>query len=291
VPLVLATGLTPLLYLPAYPALALCLLRRRWMSGAVMAGLIALHLTWVGEAMDRPVARPTGTPLRVFTANLFQSNPDSGWIGAEIAADRPDVVVVQELNQENARGLRTALRAYPHAVTQIRAGATGIGVYSRWPLTSARVTDLQGDPLVSVSVLVDGQPIRLLAVHMVAPRAGELRRWQRQFDDLERLVRRYGPGPLVVAGDFNATLDHRSLRRVLATAGLDDAARRAGRAWRPTWPRNRRIPPLLQLDHVLVSPDVGVRQVLEGRGAGSDHRPVVVDLFVPRADSTPGGRR
>jgi endonuclease/exonuclease/phosphatase family metal-dependent hydrolase len=34
----------------------------------------------------------------------------------------------------------------------------------------------------------------------------------------------------------------------------------------------------MRLDHVLVSPDIGVRSVTEGHGQGSDHRPIIAEL-------------
>ena len=72
------------------------------------------------------------------------------------------------------------------------------------------------------------------------------------------------PGVLrVLAGDFNATLDHAALRAVLRT-GWADAARRTGRGLAWTW-RPLRLPwPRLVLDHVLVDPRIGVAAVDAG---------------------------
>jgi endonuclease/exonuclease/phosphatase (EEP) superfamily protein YafD len=87
-------------------------------------------------------------------------------------------------------------------------------------------------------------------------------------------------GALVVAGDFNATRHHPSFRRLLSD-GMADAHEERGRGWAATWPRNRRpLPPLMRLDHVLVSPGVGVRSIREGLGQGSDHRPIIADLVL-----------
>ena len=40
----------------------------------------------------------------------------------------------------------------------------------------------------------------------------------------------------------------------------------------------------MRLDHVLVSPDIGVRSVKEGHGQGSDHRPIVAELVLGTED-------
>ena len=84
----------------------------------------------------------------------------------------------------------------------------------------------------------------------------------------------------MTAGDFNATRYHPSFRRLLSD-GMRDAHERRGRGWAATWPRNRRLlPPLMRLDHVLVSHGVEVRSIREGLGRGSDHRPIIADLVL-----------
>jgi endonuclease/exonuclease/phosphatase (EEP) superfamily protein YafD len=94
------------------------------------------------------------------------------------------------------------------------------------------------------------------------------------------------PGPQhgvlrVLAGDFNATLDHGALRRVLAL-GYRDAARTVGLGLRATWTPLRSPHPRLTLDHVLVDPQVGVASVTLVPVAGSDHRAVVAELVLPQ---------
>ncbi len=74
-----------------------------------------------------------------------------------------------------------------------------------------------------------------------------------------------------MAGDFNASQSHPEFRAMLD--GLTDAHRATGGGWVRTWPQGRRIPPFVQLDHVLgrgVTPvDAGVTAV-----RGTDHAAV-----------------
>ena len=81
------------------------------------------------------------------------------------------------------------------------------------------------------------------------------------------------PGPVVLAGDWNATWASRPFRRTVRCHGLRDAHASVGRPLVRTWPTHRRpLPPLLGLDRVVVSADVGVLAVDEHDGPGSDHR-------------------
>ena len=83
----------------------------------------------------------------------------------------------------------------------------------------------------------------------------------------------------MIAGDFNATLDHRALRGVL-DRGWQDAAAETGEGLRPTWPVGRRVLGLA-IDHVLASDELAVGPVSIHEVRGSDHRAVVARLALP----------
>ena len=88
----------------------------------------------------------------------------------------------------------------------------------------------------------------------------------------------------VLAGDFNATLDHAELRRLIGR-GYHDAAERAGVALRPTWPVGKGLlPTLITIDHVLADRRVRVVSARSVRIPGSDHRGVLAELLLPDAD-------
>jgi endonuclease/exonuclease/phosphatase family metal-dependent hydrolase len=230
-------------------------------------------------------ARPlTGTQslLRLFSANVHFANPDIGRIAEEIVATSPDLVALQEIDLDGAAGLRKsgALGRFPHAATVIRTGPAAIGLWSRFPLADVRVDDVYGMPFISATVVSGGRRLRVYTVHLIAPVDGDRVRWRAQLRWLDEELRRQS-GPLVISGDFNATRYHPSFRRLLADR-LGDAHERNGRGWAMTWPRDQwPLPPLMRIDHVLVSPDIGVRSVKEGLGQGSDHRPIIADLVLP----------
>jgi endonuclease/exonuclease/phosphatase (EEP) superfamily protein YafD len=111
------------------------------------------------------------------------------------------------------------------------------------------------------------------------------------WTDALRSLPAAGTGPLgVLAGDFNATLDHDELRRVLER-GWFDAADATGEGLTPTWPVGELLPPPVTIDHVLIDERAGVREyeVLDLRG--SDHRPVYAEVALGSADSRMGAVR
>src|SRR5690606_32375896 len=85
------------------------------------------------------------------------------------------------------------------------------------------------------------------------------------------------PGPpRVLAGDFNATLDHAELRRLLRT-GYRDAATQVGAGLIPTWPYHGLraiLTPKVTLDHIFADEGIGVRDFTAHTVPGTDHRAV-----------------
>jgi endonuclease/exonuclease/phosphatase (EEP) superfamily protein YafD len=87
-------------------------------------------------------------------------------------------------------------------------------------------------------------------------------------------------GPVrLLLGDFNATLDHSVLRRLLAT-GYRDAADVRGDGMGTTWPYDKLFP-RIALDHVLADRRVGVRAFAIHAVPRSDHRALYAELVLP----------
>lgn len=193
---------------------------------------------------------------------------------------------VQELTPRFARGLRQAGigSRLPEAVEEIKQGAAGGGVYSRFPL---RPIDLGSatffrQPRVALT-LPSGRRIRVVDIHPLTPGRTGIDVWEDSLGDLPVT----GDGvPWVLLGDFNATLDHSRLREVL-DRGYRDAGDVAGMGLAPTWPnRGHDLPfPLITIDHVLADErldfvDYGVEDL-----PGSDHRSIHAELVLPEPES------
>jgi endonuclease/exonuclease/phosphatase (EEP) superfamily protein YafD len=167
----------------------------------------------------------------------------------------------------------------PRRVLHPGARGSGTGLMARRPLR-ALVQPRPGssEQLQAVLSLPGGEELGLACVHPDPPLStAAVRRW--------RAVMRALPAPAadgrrtVLAGDFNATLDHRDLRRVLAR-GYTDAADATGDGLRPTFDAAAPLPPIT-IDHVLVPGALGVRRVTTHTVAGTDHRALIAELVLP----------
>ena len=97
----------------------------------------------------------------------------------------------------------------------------------------------------------------------------------------EELSRRVDP--LIIIGDFNTT-QHSRFYRQLTDAGMIDAHRQHGRGLTTTWPNgwSPGVPPI-RVDQAMISPDLACLDISEGIGAGSDHKPVILEVALQSA--------
>ncbi|GGO59320.1 hypothetical protein GCM10010910_02000 [Microbacterium nanhaiense] len=130
----------------------------------------------------------------------------------------------------------------------------------------------------AVAMPVDGTGPIVVAAHAVAPQPRYLDQWRH---DLAWLADQCVDGNVIMAGDFNATLDHMArLGQGDADMGYCyDAASRTGNGAAGTWPTS--VPELLgaPIDHVMATSNWSISgSAVVGNADGSDHRPLVVQL-------------
>jgi vancomycin resistance protein VanJ len=294
---------------PAYlvPALLLVAcawpLGRAWRVAALLAPLIVAT-----ELMGLAVGSPDmgGGRLRFMTYNIkgyLARKTSDGYakLAWEIASQDPDVIVMQDAQPIDSPDELPA---------PIVAALKGRQVYvkdqyvvaSRYPLSQCAPGNMSysgdADNFVHCTLTVNGRAIDLFTAHLVSPRdglnaargraAGGLAEWETNFQDrLAQAIQlaaavSQAKHPVIVAGDLNA--DERSpvVRRLLAT-GLRDAYSSAAIGYGYTLGHDLRPGfSFLRIDHVLVSPDIGVLDCRPGGREGSQHRPVLADLLLAR---------
>jgi endonuclease/exonuclease/phosphatase (EEP) superfamily protein YafD len=127
----------------------------------------------------------------------------------------------------------------------------------------------------------DGDGPTIMSVHLVAPIPGELGHWS---DDLDWLAAACTDESTIIAGDFNATLDHFAGLASADGATIGkcvDAANATDNGAVGTWPTA--LPALVgaPIDHIMATANWSVTgmRVLENYDKyGSDHRPVLAQL-------------
>jgi endonuclease/exonuclease/phosphatase (EEP) superfamily protein YafD len=292
-PLAQLVALRPYL-LVALPVLALVLLvLARRVRGAVLAaaGVVVVLLVAAGMVAPRTVATPVsagGRTLTVAAFNTYSGGADVAEVAALIRDEHPDLVSLVEAGAAFRSKLAPLVEPLGYhlvtavgepegdlgGVTAVVADHLGDVRSSTWVATPFPRVELEGGGLGDV---------RFVAFHTLAPRRGDVPQWRSDVSLVSQWCA--DPRPAIVAGDFNATLDHSVFRS--AMTGCGDAAAQRGQGLTPTWPTW--LPGWLgpQIDHVLATDPI-VAETFEVREiAGSDHRAVLARLRIPD-DVMPG---
>ena len=219
--------------------------------------------------------------LRLLTVNAQGGAADPAALLRTVRTHNVDVLAVQELTPQMVRRLAAAGlgQLLPFSHLDPRPGSLGTGLWARWPLTP--LPPVPGLFAAAPRARIDppgGRPVTLTAVHPLAPMRGHADRWQRELA-LIRQTMATADGPQVVAGDFNASRDHRPFRDLLAAGFLDCADSSQSRSWPGfTWPAGGRKLPVMRLDHVLVSRTATVRMTRAIRLPHTDHHGVLAAI-------------
>ena len=254
--------------------------------GVVVALVGMVAHTWWLVPMFTAEKAPAGERLTVMTSNLEFGQGEAATVVNTVAQRHVDVLVLEEVTPPSLDQLREAGldELLPHHQGQPATYARGTMVFSRFRLGDARTLPL-GNVGLDLTVRAP-QPFRLIAVHTWQP-VGWPNEWQGDMRELRTLVSAATKqGPTLVVGDFNATLDHAPLRRVLG-AGVSDAVEQSGSGWQPTWPSadvKKWLRPLIPIDHVLASKEYVATHTRTVEVAHTDHFAMVAELVRRKGD-------
>ena len=284
-PLVQLFAFTPYVAAWSVPLALAALLNRRWLPAAfalVAAGALGTAVLPRALADDPPAA--DGPQLTVMTANMLAGGADPATILRLVREHRVDVLALQEYTPGGEQALLNAGLAaeLPERRSDAEDGTTGSGLWSRHPLTGTGMRRNGGGFGQSYGIVAvpGGPPVRVESAHPLAPWAVHvLDDWRA---DLDAEPRATPDGPLsILLGDFNATLDHAPLRRLIG-GGYTDAADALGKGLIASWgPYDGDPIPPVTIDHVLVDERMRVDALSVHDQPGSDHRAIVATVTLP----------
>lgn len=278
----------------AFAAWLLCLvaLVAALRARSVVLTLLALALVAAGAVQYGPLVGSqrifddddlaAGVPLRVMVQNLEVGRANSHDVVRTVRTDGVDLLITVEATPEAAEALRTAglTSLLPHEAAATAPGAGGIAMWSRFPLGSPERIPGFILGVLRADMAGPAGPVTVVGVHPVAP----VFDGPRAVEEADRL-RSYlgglpGPAPVVVGGDFNATWNHVRFRE-LRGLGYTDSVSAGRNGWVPTWPADRRLPPVLGIDHILARGAVGVGKTSTVRVSRTDHLGVQATVRLP----------
>lgn len=252
-------------------------------AGVAVGAVAALGAAGLVPRVTRRAPRDATADLLVLSANVWYGRADAGALATLIARERPDLVSLPE----SGEGYREKLMPLLDGLGYRSWVSTEPGKPDGWSVTllvAERVGEVEvgsGAELRRQYLWARGGLLgdrTFYAVHPQAPMARwQARVWNRDLASIARWTAAL-PAP-IVAGDFNATVDHGPFRACLS--GVRDSAEGTGKGLTGTYHAGLPRWAGIRIDHVLIPREsVATRyEVLDL--PGSDHRAVLVGLTSP----------
>ncbi|MBO3751891.1 endonuclease/exonuclease/phosphatase family protein [Streptosporangiaceae bacterium NEAU-GS5] len=273
---------TPYATVAALIATGLAVLARNRIAAVVgLASTVALAAVVLPRAFGSAQPAASGPTLKILSINMRFGGADATTIVNLVRTLHPDILNTQELSPWGVQHLQEAglSELMPYDDLAPERSAAGSGIFARVPLTTLPDMGLiEGHHMPHVRfTMPGGRQVELVDVHTVAPLGPDASVWSAAM----RVLPEPEAGTIrILAGDYNATLDHAEFRRVLAK-GYVDVGDAAGIGLVPTWPAGRSIPPVITIDHVLVDPRVAVVSAGVHSVPRTDHRALFAELRLP----------
>jgi len=256
-------------------------MRRAWPFPVAMLAVLAVGAAPLAPRLVADPLPTGGDTLKVLSFNVYTGDADVDALADTIRTERPDVVALPEGGERYRQRLQPLIEDLGY-VSRASVGEHSQDVNGVIALVSPRFGDVDFRvgrisedspfPYVEVSGGLLGD-LTFVAFHSVAPTAGSVAQWRVDLDGAGDWCRT--GRPTVVAGDFNATLDHSVLREAMADCG--DAASQRGSALTATWPTSTPRWLGTEIDHVFSS--TGTAESFEVLDLpGSDHRAILTTL-------------
>ena len=243
---------------------------------AMPPGLLSLNLF-----SSLKVDHPASQTYKVMTYSKMGRNNDIDAVARVILSEKPDVLFVQEINeQETAKLILLLADIYDGAPLSYFADSHYGLILSRYKVTS----QLQkGDYSQAAEIEFPEKSVRVWNVHLQK----SIGNTDAQYQMTDQLAGQIAltESPRIVAGDFNATVVNYPYKKIRQQ--LENAFENAGSGFGFTFPSPARrfgiFTPFMRIDHVFYSHDFNVHKAYVVQNSGnSDHYPVVAFLSLKK---------
>lgn len=224
--------------------------------------------------------------LKILIANVYQENRQSKDYHNLIASCAPDVVLMVETNKWWQNEMDSIEDIYHYQLKAPLENTYGMLLYSKFPLTDAKVNYLVKSDIPSMEATValrSGQKVKLFCLHPEPPVPQENPRSTERDKEILIVAAKTKDIdlPVVVMGDLNDVAWSYTTELFGKVSGLLDPRRGRGffnsfnaKYWLLRFP----------LDHIFCSTDFALSSIKRLQNCGSDHFPMSVDLkYMPAA--------
>lgn len=287
----------PVLGIVSVVVLLFALIWRRKLLTVVSLACVVIQVMWhigffmptvrISDSARQTVAAAAKTDdnvARLMTLNTKEGNASASDIVRTVRTEHVEVLALQEISDELLGELRAAglYDVLPYSIVSAPSANDNGGLNGVWtmaPMSNASqsLLPVETSQMPAGTISIGGKLVRFVAAHPNSPTRGLQSLWSEglgAIGDLKNYQWTY-----VVMGDFNSTWDHPRFRALLGDRFVD-AGEQAGQGFHFTYPSGSRIPPLIEIDHIIHDKGVTVADLATVEISGSDHRALLATLEV-----------
>jgi endonuclease/exonuclease/phosphatase (EEP) superfamily protein YafD len=257
----------------------------------LLASLLLISVEFIFTKLNEatPKEISSNTELTLMTYNLFFKNRNPDVILNQIKETNPDILVVQELTPQWVHLLSKSLEhTYPYKTIYANKGTHGMGVYSKYKLSSDTLLLHESKkPFAQiVNVRVLNKKIQLINTHTASPAAAvehpenflslfssNYSQREKQFTQIEDAAENNSNAISILIGDLNTT-SYEPLYRNLRNNWID-VFNEVGEGSNKTFPNTSRSKPFLTLDYIFIKGAITPVSAHVLNSSSSDHLALV----------------
>lgn len=273
-----ASRLAVLLLFPVLPSF---LLRKKLLGFSFLLSALLLGLPFINFFNKSVINAPTNQTYKIMTYSKMGRNHNINAVAEVVLNEKPDVLFMQEIDEQETANLTKLLsNIYDGAPVFYFTDELNGLILSRYKVTSLRK---KGDFSQAAEIEFPENSARVWNVHLQKSFGNTDLQYQ-MVDQLAEQISTVND-PVIVAGDFNATVLNYPYKKI--NQHLENAFENAGSGFGFTFPSAARrmgtFAPFMRIDHIFYSSQFDVHQsyVVEQSG-DSDHFPVVAMLSLKK---------
>lgn len=236
--------------------------------------LLIFNIVEISQYIGTPKLENTEHKIKIGLFNVFTSNNKYSKLKTQIEREKPDIVILQEVNSEWINNISDLKNDYPYFIEFPQKDNFGIALYSKIkPInTDIEFWSEYYLPVIKTEILLNGQKTTIYGIHTLPPTGKEYFKTRNEMlSKMETLT----DNNTIFAGDFNTTIYSKTFKNNFKN--LYDAqktAKNPNGTWNAFWFKPFRI----ILEHILYTKNLKVSDFKTGESFGSDHLPVFVTI-------------
>lgn len=228
--------------------------------------------------------------MKISLMNVLTSNDSYNAVLDNINTQKPDVIFLEEVNDEWLKNMSELDKIYPYSIKHPREDNFGVALYSKVSFKTSEIKYFGHFeiPLIVCTIEKYNKKLKIIGIHTTPPanqdyfiNRNEMLSELADYVKNEKL-------PTIVIGDLNTTMYSPSYKQFIKKSQLINPRKNFGII--PTWsPKSRDINGLtlekllkfaaIPIDQVLHNSKVYIAYLKADKSIGSDHLPLQIEFF------------